>query len=796
MWLLVLQPAYGQHFEDELRISVSRLGPGNIAREGSWTGIRLEVSDQGLASQREIVLRIRVPDPDGDSCDYDRVVTSNAGLAQAFWVYACLPTANSGINQLDVLAYEAVESSNDERFGFRAGRLLGRTTIPLARVVPPTRGVMGLVGSSRMGLDDYGPQSEFPAFLPMGHELTLLASGMDVSDIPDRWQGLGSMETLCWASTSGRTDPGLLSPDKARAIREWVERGGHLVVVLPSIGQEWFSQTGNPLASLLPKIKPAQTLEGVDLNAYRALLTSDMSIDLPRNGIVRTFEPAADAGPYDAMPILNDAEGRCVVVRRLVGSGAVTLIGIDLTLSGLRALGLPEAEVFWHRVLGRRGSLGPADEFVQSGAVQFKARLQSRSQVRLDVDLDDFIAMRGTAAVGVALGFIVFTFYWLIAGPLGFYLLGRAGMKQHAWSAFVGSVILFTGISWLGATVSKPHRALVRHITLLKAVHGQEIQRARSWVALLSPFYGDAQVSVKSEDGANLISAMHSSSAGLLGGGFPDNRSYRMETRRPDEIIFPSRSTVKELQLEWAGRASWSMPDPIRQPGDLNEPKLRLTEPGEADENGTIVDYEVHGELMHQLPAPLEDVVVLVNTGQITIQEGARIDGKLTGNVLAYELAGPWAPNVPLSMAEVTRRAESVDVKRRRAGFAYLSELLAAERITAGAGNRPDPRRLSDRLKALALFPQLEPPNFTAGPGVGDRLAMRSRTHGMDLGLWFTQPCVMVLGQVNQSGRDARSVVPLLLGGNEVPCEGLTYIMWVYPLEPKPPMVRAAASAG
>ncbi|KAA0215180.1 MAG: hypothetical protein DYG94_09675 [Leptolyngbya sp. PLA3] len=801
MALAAARQAHAQDVPDGVLLELGRFGPGNVAREGSWTGLRLDVTDQGLSPQREIVLRVRVPDPDGDEADYDRVVTSNAGLVQSFWLYFPVPTAGSGLDSLEVVAYEAEESDSDARFGFRAGRVLGRNTISLSRAIPASSGVIGVVGPARMGLDDYGPAGNISSYLPLGHEVSRLASGLEVSDIPDRWQGLSALDVLCWTSTRGEADPGQLTTDKARAVRDWVERGGHLVIVLPSVGQEWFSTVGNPLAPLIPNIKTPRTIEGFDLNSYRAMLTSDRETRMPTNGVVRFFEPGENAGPGEAMPVLNDPEGRCIVMRRLLGAGAVTLVGVDLNLSGLRAAGLPDAEVFWHRVLGRRGQLLTPDEAAAKGIVQFPTRLESRVPIQLDVDLEDQIAMRGTAAMGVALGFVVFLLYWLVAGPVGYMLLGRAGMKRHAWTAFVGSVAAFTVISWAAATASRPHKASIRHITLLHGVYGQSTQRARSWMAILTPFYGQAEVSTAPADeagpGSNLVAPLRTSAASLALGGFPDNRSYRVESRQPDEIVFPARSTVKELVVDWAGSGDegWSLPRPIGQPGDLEEPRLRATAPDEFKADGTRVDYEVEGELIHNLPAPLEDVLVLVNTGQVTMFDGAQLGANLSANVLAFELPDPWPPGTRLSMADVTRRGATQGGRLRQRASAYLESLLASENPGPAGGIRPDERRLSERLKALALFPQLGPPEFGDGPGVRDRLARRDRTHGYDLGMWFTQPSVMVLGRVSQSGREATSVVPVRLGGDRVPAEGTTFVIWVYPLDPAPPEVRTPGSS-
>ena len=795
--VLLAGPARAQD-DAEIGLEVTRLGVGNLAREGSWTAIRVELTDNGLSGQREIVLRVRLTDPDGDDAEYDRVVTSNAGVPQAFWLYVKLPQISSGVDWIDVLAYEAEESS-DARFGFRAGRLLGRTQAPTQRVMPGSRGLIGVVGPNTLGLNRYGYTDRFESFLPLGHEITYIANGLDVSDLPDRWQGLVSFDVLVWGATRDRMDPGLLSPDKARAIREWVESGGHLIVVLPSIGQEWFSVTGNPLAGLLPRVLPPRTLEGVDLERYRPLLTPGdaETVPLPSSAIVRVFEPAPDAGLGEAIPILRNADGDCIVMRRLVGGGAVTLIGLDLNQTMLRNLGLPHAESFWHRVLGRRGELSTTAEITATPGQVNVNQMMQRSHVQLDVDVPEEIAMKGTAAFGVGLGVLVFVLFWLAAGPVGYFLLGKRGLRQHSWLAFVATIGLFTGISWMGATAARPHKAAVKHITMLESVYGQATERARSWQAMLIPYYGEARVTVEAPAGSEsreLLSVFESSSSVLSLSGFPDNRAYRIESRSPEDLRFPARSTVKELEIDWAGRSGWRMPEPVAELGSLEAGALRLAAEGEFDADGVLLNCDAVGQLVHGLPGPLEDVVVLVNKGQVTMTEGARLRGNLFANVSAYELIEPWQADVPLTLETVTRHTAEVGVGRQLA-FQYLAKLLRGERVSAGQASRPDPRRLGERLKALALFPMLEPPSNRDSVGVESRLAKRDLTHGYDLGMWFTQPCVIVIGQVRLSGDDARSPIPVALDGRVVPATGTTLVMWVYPLDASPPDVRFKGDA-
>jgi hypothetical protein len=70
------------------------------------------------------------------------------------------------------------------------------------------------------------------------------------------------------------------------------------------------------------------------------------------------------------------------------------------------------------------------------------------------------------------------------------------------------------------------------------------------------------------------------------------------------------------------------------------------------------------------------------------------------------------------------------------------------------------------------------------------RFVQRRITHGYDLSAWLTQPCVIVIGQMQQAD-PAQPPVPLFVstGGSfrEVKSSGRTLVRWIYPLPADPP---------
>ena len=590
---------------DEVKLNVVSFGVGGLAREGEWAGIQVQMQDLG-SNSRDIVLRLEIADTDGDLTQYDRVVTANPGVLQSFWLYAWLPFDSNGI-ELTLKAFEAVDqggSDDPAAIGFRAGRLLGSFQVFNPNIQYAVVGLTGVLGTNQLGLEQYGFTMSGHPWMLFGHELQRTTPGLTIDNLPDRWHGLRVLDTLVWSTaTTASNDPSRLTPEKARAIREWVQRGGHLVVVMQSSGDPWFLGS-HPLRTILPEIDTPNRIEGTSLEPYRSLITENADAPLPTNAVVYTFNPSSDAEKIDAMPVLNGPNGETVVIRRVLGSGMVTVVGLPLNHGQLRRLGLPEPESFWHRVLGMRGDVLRPDQMSE----QQKSDVTRRSNLSFDEGVGRAINKTGTAVQGVFFGIVVFVLYWVIAGPLGYAILKQRKKTHHAWMGFVVSIAVFTTIAWLGATAMRPKRANITHLSFIEQVHGQDVQRTRSFFSAMLPSYGEATLSTIDPDQESGFGVQESTNLlipwgspdtkTLIGGGFPDNSGYRVQSRSPAALTVPTRATVKDFMSEWSGDSGWRMPYVIGDVGAIEDPELTI--------DGSVVS----GQLAHDLPGALKDVQV------------------------------------------------------------------------------------------------------------------------------------------------------------------------------------------
>lgn len=765
--LLGLARASGQ----EVQIAAGSVGAGGMARQADWAGVEIEMTDSS-PTQREVILQIEGWDSDGDTPLHQRTVTTNPGVTQRTWLYLWIPGTLEPREPMVVSAYEAIaidpESAARTGVNYRRGELLGRQEITPGRGYLPPEIAVGLVVGRRVaGLADYARRAQGSEnYLPGGHEVTEFATDLEPEDLPDRWAGLAAFENIVWTTAN----PADLTSARSEALIEWVRRGGHLVICLPATGQVWQDAQRNPLASILPAAVPVRLDPGT--SDVRALLTHDETMTIPETLVVHALAASAAAEAGQAEAILTDRAGRVVVSRRLVDLGMVTLIGIDVTNRNLVDRGLPTMDAFWHRVLGKRGR--PMERVQGNTPILLGREVRS-----FDADIASAISSSGSAGAALLLGFAVFGLYWAVGGPVGYAVLKKLGVKKHAWMLFIAAIGLFTLVGWGGVSILRPREARVQLVAFVDGVQGSPMQRVRAYTSVFIPGYSDAGLRVGSP-GEEEYSPFHPVvtpwtehlSSIVKVGAFPDARGYAVQGRDPDRVRFPARATEKRFRLDWAGESRWSMPRPAAGSGQAG--RIRLDGAGRPS-----------GTLVHDLPGPLRNAVVVVVRGQRSI--GSATGLPAVSIYEAYRLSSGWLPGQELDLASIL----ASDPQSQRRASEYFDDLSSRARsLTPGLGAGQGGGSDNDRLIASAFVSQLRPPQES------DRnvqvAGLRQFTHGLDLGRWITQPCVIVLGVVEiPPGERRTNPIPVSLqrngNWNEMPWSGKVVVRWVYPLEPDPP---------
>lgn len=742
----------------EVAVAVDYFGAANVARPGEWTGVRLRLTDSSDRARNALV-RLGHPnlDPDGDAAQVQREVTLNPGVAQSVWLYFRSPWTLDPASPFTVTITEADNAESASAAG--GGRQIGSARIAPGggSVISPAHGLMGVIGRApAAGLTAYSIRAEQTNHSGTSHELVEVITGVVPADLPDRWMGLRQFEALVWLEG----DPSTLSDAQARAIREWVMRGGHLIVSVPSIGQAWASPRNNPLFGILPAVR-FDRVEGLDLRTLGPLLSPRLPPGAPMIGAVHALRPNDDALVSDAAVILASPDGKPLVVRRLLGAGATTLIGVDLSDLALGARVDPQ--LFWHRVTGKRFDVLTHEEMRALRDSPKRADFRMREPAWLDIDIPAQIVKEGRASVGVLLGLFVFATYLLLAGPIGFAALKRRKQTHHAWLAFVAVAGLFTMVAWGGATALRPTRAEIQHLTVLNHVYGQPVQSASVWFAALLPGYDDRTLSVgEPGEDAQWVQALFpwEDPSTTVRRRFPDARPYAIDARSPDSITLPARSTVKQMRAEWLGGPRWSMPTPLDGAITLAEGADRT---------------QVVGRLAHGLPGPLRNVRLVLVRRQKPLMATLGENGPTLSITSAWSLTGVWAPGEALDLSTLGGASQ---------GDAYFERLATDGRLRSAAGEtRPDTVSAGSRFEALTFYSALRQPDYFSRSITQQPMLQRREMHGLDLSFWFTQPAFIIVGELE----DAPSPAPLRIDGEPAPTKGRTLVRWIYPLNASPP---------
>ena len=760
---------------DSVAISAMPFGAGGVVRRGEWAGVRIVLTETGTRP-RDTAVRFHMRDDDGDTLLAERRVVLNPGLTVGAWIYVRMPWRMTNQSFFTVTVNELVESSDSGPPTL--GRQLAASRIRPQNVVDPDIDLIGLVGRRPLGLPQYrnADPTNPSVRLDISHEDIDIVRNLAPENLPDYWEGLAQFSTLVWEASA---QPSKLRGDLApEAIREWLRRGGHLVIVLPTVGGEWFAGE-NPLADLLPRARVVRK-EGVSLEPYRRLLMGPEldKIELPTDTTLHVFDVPDDASPDEATPLIEGPDG-VVVVRRAYGTGMVTLIGLDIGARALERVNLPRADAFWNRILGKRFETPTLETVQDAGATRFSTPHLQGSQHFVDQYINLEIAKSTAAGVGLLLALIVFIVYWIVAGPGGFGLLRMRGLEKHSWVWFGASIAVFATIAWLGANAIRDTKTSGKHLSFLDHVYGQPVQHAITWASVLLPSYGAETILLDPPDMADTrqsIAVWSDSNGETAAMSFPDARSYIVDVRQPQTITVPSRATIKQFELDWAGPRRWGTPLP--EPGW--EPRL--------ERDG------VTGKLRHDLPGALESVTVILCRGQLEPDQLDNTQAPLLSAVYSEDLAKPWEPGAVLDLASVFANGE------RSADDTLLKRLLPAQRNDMARLTGGGPTSLSSRdaildYERLALYSLLPPPRYGDISSLSRRPPVRRReAHNWDLGKWFTQPCLVIIGHVEGGGSPTPVYVQRGDRWQEIPMEGRTVVRWVYLLEPRPVMFRYDSS--
>ena len=826
--LMVVLVATGTPAQAQTTIEMDFFGVGNAFRPGGPVAIRVVVT----SDQEEAVpglIQWEVPNPDGDiATNVRRIAIPARGGRTTTWLIGDL---SSTASPMDL----GQEPWFIRLFEYRDGR---RTKEIAATRIDPTltqskpvqqRESMTLVlGANPGGLDGYGP-------LPGGerpglNEEMVTVFGVEPGDLPDSWLGLAPYDVIVWAANAPKFSPSIIAnkPSTERALREWVERGGHLVILLPASGDPWrigrdetvfgdllsdlnpIRKSDYPVAEALPALsdeasllKPeaTMTLHHFDpdtlaspwrpLAGFRPYAPpfDEADVEIPEGtpdaGRQVLIDNAEAAWPYPAPPIIH-------AVRRDVGHGTLDVVGIDACDPDLRIQQsslLPKAWVFWNPLLGRSSFTTSGEVFRDLEKDNRLARSNSNFLGRSLVS--PLIAISAAAASGILVALVLFAIYWLLAGPLGFSILSRLGFRRHAWVLFTAVGAAFAVIAWGLGLASVGGGSTLKHLTVLTDIYRvgddaplTDSDLATCWFSTRLPGYGLTRVTVGEGEENDAISYF-SPPPPARSSPFPNASRYEVPFEDQGSYEVPARATSAEFLANWKGTPRetdgvWQSTIKV----DINRPVSVSYDPASG--------LQVDGYLVNATGTDLNNVTLLLT---LSNRPGMLKMGRAGLPELANSVVTGMPPNMGVAVAVTSwKTGQPLDLG---AAFAsqrnvtpygpksFRKQLFDMFPPPGGAiaGLIDSPLTKTDRqkhLRALSIYGILPDPRIVVAPGgqTASWRFMRQMGRSLDISTRTTEATLMVLG----FAEDVPCPVPIAIDGEIRAGSGDVMLQWIHPL--------------
>ena len=228
---------------EDFSITVDSLGIGNTWSAGVVTPLHVTVSSNRTEATAAWI-QWEVPDADGDTVLWGKPMTLTPEGKTSTWLYAPLrPWADSTFSW----SVRLREWNGSQPMGELATTRFTSNSVR-ATQFDSTQSSIAIFGSRRLGLAGY--ETHRPT--DVKQESSTLVSGLTNDDLPDAWAGLEGLDVIVWADSQPQ-----FTFRQEIALQNWVERGGHLVISLPMIGDPWnLGSENGPLSNLIGDIQP------------------------------------------------------------------------------------------------------------------------------------------------------------------------------------------------------------------------------------------------------------------------------------------------------------------------------------------------------------------------------------------------------------------------------------------------------------------------------------------------------------------------------------------------------------
>jgi hypothetical protein len=291
--------------------------------------------------------------------------------------------------------------------------------------------------------------------------------------LPGRWYGFDAVDVVV-VDTNDKEMLATLSGNRGEALRQWVQRGGHLVVAVSS---NWQAVNEGLIGEMLPvkvngqvQVTPFDSLESFTGGSHQVAFENAPA------QVAKFEEIEARGGKVIASTLSTP-----LVVRGPYGFGRVTVIGLDIDAKPFS--GWPDRALFYVKALDLKASTVAVD--ASRPGTRIMSSAMSDLSTRLRETLDQFQGVTLIPFAWVA-GFIVL--YILLIGPGDYFFLKKVLKRMElTWITFPTIVLTVSLLAYYAAYFVKGTDLRVNKIDVIDIDQEAKLSRGVSWVNVFSP---------------------------------------------------------------------------------------------------------------------------------------------------------------------------------------------------------------------------------------------------------------------------------------------------------------------
>ncbi len=300
--------------------------------------------------------------------------------------------------------------------------------------------------------------------------------------LPGRWYGYDSVDVVA-IDTNDRPTLASLNAGRGEALRQWVERGGHLVV---AVSGNWQAVNDSLLGPMLPCRLGGQT-QATPFDSLESFTGGSQQVAFENQAmqVAKLDDIEGRGGRVIASTLANP-----LVVRGPYGFGRVTVVGLDTDTKPFASW--PDRAAFWVKVLDLKGSSTGVEG--QKGQARIIRQDVSDLATLLRRALDQF---RGVTLIpfGWVAGFI--GLYILLIGPGDYFFLKKVLKRMElTWITFPTIVITVSLLAYYAAYLVKGTDLRINKVDVVDVDLDGKVMRGTAWANLFSPQNRDYSIAV------------------------------------------------------------------------------------------------------------------------------------------------------------------------------------------------------------------------------------------------------------------------------------------------------------